>query len=75
VVNLIGYITNIIISFKRGGRMNRYLELSSGFIFIVLGAYGIWYFKDQVITVIEGCIGISVFLVGLILLLAGIYEI
>jgi len=55
--------------------MNRYLELLSGFIFIVLGAYGIWYFKDQVITVIEGCIGISVFLVGLILLLAGIYEI
>jgi len=55
--------------------MNRYLEILSGFIFIVLGAYGIWYFKDQVITVIKGCIGISVFLVGLILLLVGIYEI
>ncbi len=55
--------------------MNRYLEILLGLILIGSGAYGIWFFRDQVMVVIEGCVGICVLLIGLIFLLIGVYEI
>ncbi len=44
--------------------MNRYLELLLGLILTGLGIYGTWFFRDQVVTVIEGCVGIFLVLTG-----------
>jgi len=55
--------------------MNRYLEILLGLILTGSGAYGMWFFRDQVMVVIEGCVGICVLLIGLIFLLIGVYEI
>ena len=44
--------------------MNKYLEILLGLILAGSGAHGIWFFRDQVMVVIEGCVGIVLVLMA-----------
>lgn len=54
--------------------MNKYLEILLGLVLVVLGAYGIYYFLGDVLTVIKGIIGIVVLVIGIIILVVGLFE-
>ncbi|MCW3135391.1 MAG: hypothetical protein N2V77_00390 [Canidatus Methanoxibalbensis ujae] len=55
--------------------MNEYLELLIGIVLAVIGAFGIYYFLGDVITVLKGVIGIIVLLVGALFLMIGVSDI
>lgn len=54
--------------------MNKYLEILLGLVLVVLGAYGIYHFLGDVLTVIKGIIGIVMLFVGIIVLAIGLPE-
>ena len=46
-------------------------SLTGGIILLALGAYGIWVFLPDVITVLKGSIGIIAVVIGIFLLVFG----
>jgi hypothetical protein len=46
-------------------------SLTGGIILLALGAYGIWVFLPDVITVLKGSIGIIAIIIGIFLVIFG----
>ncbi len=55
--------------------MKEYGEILLGIALAALGIAGIWVFKEQVLDVIQGVIGIVVLLVGAVFLMIGISDV
>jgi len=55
--------------------MKEYGEILLGIVLAALGAAGIWYFREDVLRVILGVIGIIVLLAGAVFLMIGISDV
>ena len=55
--------------------MKGYGEILLGLVLAALGVAGIWYFREQVLDVILGIIGIFVLLVGAVFLMIGVSDV
>ncbi len=55
--------------------MNAYLSILLGVILSVLGAFGIWELRSDVLTVLKGVVGIVVLMIGIIFLMMGLSDI
>ncbi len=55
--------------------MNKWLELIIGILLVLVGVFGMWYWRAALFTVIKGSIGLFVLLIGILFFLIAIEDI